>query len=31
VDYVPPNRHRIADDIYDHTHDGSDEIIAYTS
>jgi hypothetical protein len=31
VDYVPPNRHKIADDVYDHTHDGSDEIIAYTS
>ncbi|KAI5250064.1 hypothetical protein E4T42_05076 [Aureobasidium subglaciale] len=31
VDYVPPNRHRIADDVYDHTHDQSDEIIPYTS
>ncbi|KAI4754106.1 hypothetical protein E4T52_09333 [Aureobasidium sp. EXF-3400] len=31
VDYVPPNRHKIADDVYDHTHDQSDEIIAYTS
>jgi hypothetical protein len=31
VDYVPPNRHRIADDVYDHTHDRGDEIIAYAS
>jgi hypothetical protein len=31
VDYVPPNKHKIADDVYDHTHDQSDEIIAYTS
>lgn len=31
VDYVPPNRHKIADDVYDCTHEQSDEIIAYTS
>ncbi|KAH0022833.1 hypothetical protein KCU78_g5630, partial [Aureobasidium melanogenum] len=31
VDYVPPNRHKIADDVYDHTHDQSDAIIPYTS
>ena len=31
VDYVPPNRHKIADDVYDCAHEQSDEIIAYTS
>lgn len=31
VDYVPPNRRKIADDVYDHTHDQSDAIIPYTS
>ncbi|CAD0095460.1 unnamed protein product [Aureobasidium vineae] len=31
VDYVPPNRHKIADDVYDHTHDQSDEIVTYIS
>ncbi|KAI4721171.1 hypothetical protein E4T48_02568 [Aureobasidium sp. EXF-10727] len=31
VDYVPPNRFKIVDDVYDHTHDQSDEIVTYTS
>lgn len=31
VDYVPPNRHRVADDVYDHAYDQSDDVIAYAS
>jgi hypothetical protein len=31
VDYMPPNRLRIADDVYDHTHQQSDDIIDYAS
>ena len=31
VDYVPPNRHKIADDVYDCTHEQGEGAVAYTS
>lgn len=31
VDYVPPNRHKIADDVYDCTHEQGEGVVAYTS